>query len=210
VKPTRPPPELTPADFFESWLGDAYAREGRRAPDDAPSVRITLSGEGGGEWDIQANDDELKVVRREPSVRPTPPIAGRGVWIRQSIADFLVAFRGDEDLPDLFPDNFGPLDLLFLDPRDVELVRQIDGRLAIELDGRRRRRWRLDLAAGKSGFVAGRARSTVRVDAATYEGLRNGSVAPLKALLERKISVEGDRGLAMQALLLLGARLGRT
>lgn len=191
-------------------MAEAYAREGRRAPDDAPSVRITLSGEGGGEWDVKASGDELVVAKREPSVRPTPPTAGRGVWIRQSAEDFLVAFRGDEDLPELFPENFGPLDLLFLDPRDVELVRQIDGRLALELDGRRRRRWRLDLAAGKSGFVAGRARSTVRVDGTTYEGLRNGEVAPLKALLERRIVVEGDRGLAMQALLLLGARLGRT
>jgi hypothetical protein len=110
----------------------------------------------------------------------------------------------------LFPDNFGPLDLLFLDPQDVELVKQIDGRLALELEGKRRRRWRLDLATGKSGFSAGRARATVRVDAATYEGLRAGTVAPLKALLERRIVVEGDRALAMQALLLLGARLGRT
>jgi SCP-2 sterol transfer family protein len=191
-------------------LGEAYQREGRRAPDDAPAVRVTLSGEAGGEWDIQAAGDELLVTRREPSPRPTPPSAGRGVWIRQTAEDFLVAFRGDEDLPALFPDNFGPLDLLFLDPRDVELVRQIDGRLALELDGRRRRRWRLDLAAGKSGFVAGRARSTVRVDAATYDGLRAGTVAPLKALLDRRIVVDGDRGLAMQALLLLGARLNRT
>jgi hypothetical protein len=210
VKATRPPPDLTPTDFFESWLAEAYAREGRRAPDDAPLVRVTLSGDGGGEWDIQAVGDVLAVERRQPTLRPTPPPAGRGVWIRQTAADFLVAFAGDEDLPELFPDNFGPLDLLFLDPRDVELVSQIDGRLVVELEGRRRRRWRLDLAAGKNGLVAGRARSTVRVSAATYEGLRNGTVAPLKALLDRSITLEGDRGLAMQALLLLGSRLGRT
>jgi hypothetical protein len=32
---------------------------------------------------------------------------------------------------------------------------------------------------------------------------------PLQALLQGKIGVDGDRALAMQALILLGSRLGR-
>jgi hypothetical protein len=131
------------------------------------------------------------------------------VWIRQSAADFTAAFGGDPDLPELLPAGWGPLDLLFLDPQDIELLRQIDGRLLVELSGRRRRRWALDLATGKNGLQAGRARATVRVDGATYDGLRDGSLPPLRALLERKVTVDGDRALAMQALMLLGSRLSR-
>jgi hypothetical protein len=204
--PSRPPADITAAAFFESWLADAYAASGRQAPDDAPVVRVTLSGEGGGEWEIEVAGDRLTVSPRDPGAR-----GGElpGVWIRQKAADFLATFAGDPDLPELFPEKFGPLDLLFLDPQDVDLIKQIDGRLALELTGRRRRRWGLDLAAGKAGLAAGRPRATVKLDAATYDGLRDKSLPPLKALLERKIVVDGDRALAMQALLLLGARLAR-
>ena len=204
--PAHPPADITAAAFFETWLADAYASSGRLAPDDAPVVRVTLSGDGGGEWQIRVEGDRLTVVTRDPGDRTGEP---PGVWIRQKAADFLATFAGDPDLPDLFPENFGPLDLLFLDPQDVELVAQIDGRLALELTGRRRRRWSLDLAAGKNGLAAGRARATVKLDAATYDGLRDKSLPPLKALLERRIVIDGDRALAMQALLLLGARLAR-
>lgn len=210
----RPPADLTPEAFFGHWLAEAYAASGRRAPADAPVVRVSLSGEGGGEWEVSVRGDTLTTVHRDPmAARPAPARDADDdrprVWIRQKASDFSAAFTGDPDLPELFPKNFGPLDLLFLDPRDVDLVRQIDGRLAVELTGRRRRRWSLDLAAGKNGMTAGRPRATVKLDGTTYEGLRDGSLPPLKALLERKIAVDGDRALAMQALLLLGSRLGR-
>jgi hypothetical protein len=204
----RPPADIAPGDFFERWLPDAYAAAGGHAPADSPAVRVTLSGPAGGEWRLRPEGSRLAVER----VAPGPPARGATpplLWIRQSAADFLAAFSADPDLPVLLPAGFGPLDMLFLDPRDLELVRQIDGRLLLELAGRRRRRWALDLAAGKAGLNAGRARATVRLDAATYEGLAAGSVPPLQALLERRIAVEGDRALAMQALMLLGARLTR-
>jgi hypothetical protein len=130
------------------------------------------------------------------------------LWLRQSAPDFLATLVGDPDLPRLLPAAMGPLELLFLDPRDRDLLRQVDGRLLVEVLGRRRRRWALDLATGRNGLSAGRARSTVRVEAPTYDGLRDGSIAPLQALLERKIAVEGDRALAMQTLMLLASRLG--
>jgi hypothetical protein len=202
----HPPAGISAQDFFESWLADAYLASGRRAPDDAPVVRVTLSGEGGGQWVIKVQDTDMTVLTGDAAPGGEAP----GVWIRQKTADFLATFAGDPDLPQLFPDNFGPLDLLFLDPQDVDLIKQIDGRLALELTGRRRRRWGLDLAAGKNGLAAGRPRATVKLDAATYDGLRDKSIPPLKALLERRIVIDGDRALAMQALLLLGARLARS
>jgi hypothetical protein len=199
----RPPAGITAAAFFESWLPEAYAAAGSVAPSDAPAVRVTLSGAGGGEWTVAAAAETL-TVRPAAGSKATPD-----VWLRQSTADFLAAFSSDPDLPDLLPPGWGPLDLLFLDPRDVTLVRQISGRLLVEISGKRRRRWALDIAVGKVGMAAGRPRATVRLDAPTYDGLRSGTMPPLQALLERKIAVEGDRALAMQALILLGSRLGR-
>jgi hypothetical protein len=205
----RPDADITAPVFFADWLPRAYTASGSIAPDDAPVVRVTLSGAAGGEWTIVAEGDSLTVT-------PSPaPGGGRStapapdVWLRQTAADFLAAFAADPDLPELLPAGWGPLHLLFLDPRDVTLIRQIDGRLAVEIAGKRRRRWVIDIAVGKAGMAAGRPRATVRLDGTTYDGLRRGTMPPLQALLERKITVEGDRALAMQALLLLGSRLGR-
>jgi hypothetical protein len=208
-----PPPDITPVNFFDSWLPAAYLAAGCQAPEESWTVLVTLSGEAGGLWELEPEAYRLEVRAlasaggQARAARMAPP---RGnVWLRQSAPDFLAALVGDPDLPRLMPDYLGPLDMLFLDPRDRELLRQIDGRLLLEVLGRRQRRWTLDLAVGKAGFCAGRPRSTLRIDAASYEGLRDGSLPPLQALLERKLSVEGDRTLAMQALMLLATRLTR-
>jgi hypothetical protein len=201
----RPPPGLSPVAFFESWLPQAFSAGVGSASADAPRVRVSLSGSGGGDWDIRVEAGSLDVLPLSGRVKASLP----DVWIRQPAADFLVAFSPDPDLPELLPPGWGPLDLLFLDPRDVVLVKQISGRILVEIAGRRRRRWVLDVSVGQAGMAAGRPRATVRVDGATYDGLRQGTMAPLQALLERRLAVEGDRALAMQALMLLGARLAR-
>jgi hypothetical protein len=198
----RPPPDIAVGDLFERWLPEAFAAAGHRAPDAAPTVRASISGTGGGSWDVHAEGTALSVGQagREPP----------DVWIRQSVADLRVALGApDPDLPALLPDGWSVRDLLFADPRDVDLVRQISGRLAFEIDGRRRRRWTLDVGFGRAGVSAGRPRTTVRIDAATFEGVRAGSMAPMQALLDGRLKIEGDRALAMQLLLLVGGRLGR-
>lgn len=201
----RPPAGIGIAEFFQTWLPSAFRATSRQAPSNAPLVRATLSGEGGGTWDMQGQDDELVV---EP-VAATGPRSTPNVWVRQPAADFRAAFDGSPDLPSLLPDGWSALDLLFLDPRDVDLLRQVDGRVLVELAGKRARRWSLDVAFGKNGVAAGRARTTVRLDGATYEGLQTGTVPPVQALLDGRLTIEGDRALAMQLLILLGSRLGR-
>jgi hypothetical protein len=198
----RPPPDIAVAEFFETWLPAAFAASGRRAPSDAPTVRASISGAGGGAWEMCAIGNELTVSApgREPP----------DVWIRQSVADLQVALGAPHpDLPELLPPGMSAQDVLFVDPRDVELLRQISGRLLFEVEGRRRRRWALDVGFGKSGVSAGRPRSTLRIDGATFDGLRTGKIAPMQPLLDGRLKVEGDRALAMQLLLLLGSRLGR-
>ncbi len=199
----RPPAGTTVAAFFESWLPDAFAASGRHAPITAPLVRATLSGAGGGAWDVQASEGELRI---DKAAREAPD-----VWLRQSATDFLTALNPepDPDLPELLPPGWSALDLLFLDPRDIEMLRQVNGRILVEVAGRRGRRWSFDVGFGKAGVSAGRPRSTVRLDGATFDGLRNGSIPPMQPLLDGRLKLEGDRALAMQLLLLLGSRLAR-
>ena len=73
----------------------------------------------------------------------------------------------------------------------------------------RSRRWTLDLAFAKDGINAGRARATVQIDGTTYDGLRTRTMAPMQALLGGKVKIDGDRNLAMKALLLVAQRLAR-
>lgn len=202
--PLRPPPGLAAATFFETWLPEAFARSGRRGLAHAPAVRVTLSGAHGGDWRVQAGEDGLMVASLRPGRHD-----GVDVWLRQSAGDFLAAFTPDPDLPGLLPAGWTALDLLFLDERDVALLDQMAGRIALEIHGKRRRIWTLDLAFAKEGINAGRARATVQIDGATYEGLRTKTVAPMQALLGGKVKIEGDRNLAMKALLLVAQRLAR-
>ena len=152
---------------------------------------------------MQASENELHIAQ---AAREAPD-----VWLRQSATDFLTALSPDPDpdLPELLPPGWSALDLLFLDPRDIEMLRQVNGRILVEVAGRRGRRWSFDVGFGKAGVSAGRPRSTVRLDGATFDGLRKGSIPPMQPLLDGRLKLEGDRALAMQLLLLLGSRLAR-
>ena len=81
--------------------------------------------------------------------------------------------------------------------------------MLVEIQGRRRRRFAVDVGFGKAGVSAGRPRTTVRLDAPTFEGLRSGAIPPMQPLVDGRLKIEGDRALAMQLLLLIGSRLGR-
>jgi hypothetical protein len=199
----RPPADIALAELFERWLPGAFAAAGRHAPAGAPTVRATISGAGGGTWEIRVEGTTFSVG---PAGREPPD-----VWIRQSVGDLRVALGApDPDLPAMAPAEWSARDLLFAEARDVDLVRQISGRIAFEIEGRRRRRWVMDVGFGKAGVSAGRPRTTVRIDGGTFEGVRAGAIPPMQALLDGRLKIEGDRALAMQLLLLVGSRLGRS
>lgn len=198
----RPPPEIAPSELFERWLPAAFAAAEQHAPADTPVIRVSVSGTGGGGWDLAARDDQLIVS----APGRTPP----DVWIRLAIADLRVALGApDPDLPQLLAAGASFGEALLIEPRDVDLVRQISGRLLLEIEGKRRRRWALDVGFGKAGVSAGRPRSTLRLDGTTFEGLRAGTIPPMQPLLDGRLKIEGDRALAMQLMLLAGSRLGR-
>ncbi|HXJ23759.1 MAG TPA: SCP2 sterol-binding domain-containing protein [Polyangia bacterium] len=198
----RPPPNVPTAELFEQWLPQAFVAAGLRAPPGAPRLRVSISGATAGAWDLDARGDSLAVAS---AGRESPDI-----WLRLSEADLRVALGADDpDLPAIAPAGWSIRDLLVVQPADVDLVRQVSGRIAVEIQGRRRRRWVLDVGFGAAGVSAGRPRTTVRLDAPTFEGLRQGAIAPMQPLMDGRLKIEGDRALAMQLLLLVGSRLSR-
>jgi hypothetical protein len=198
----RPPPDIALPELFERWLPEAFAATGQRAPAGTPLLRVSVSGAGGGAWELALDGDRLRV---EPPGRQPPDL-----WIRLSAADVRVALGvADPDLPEIVPAGWSARHLLIVEPGDVDLVKQISGRMLLEIEGRRRRRFALDVGFGKAGVSAGRPRTTVRLDAPTFEGLKSGAIPPMQPLIDGRLKIEGDRALAMQLLLLVGSRLGR-
>jgi SCP-2 sterol transfer family len=198
----RPPSDIALPELFERWLPEAFAATGQRAPAGTPLLRVSVSGAGGGAWELALEGNRLRVA---PPGREPPDI-----WIRLSIADLRVALgAADPDLPQIVPATWSAREILIVNPNDIDLVRQISGRMLLEIEGRRRRRFALDIGFGKTGVSAGRPRTTVRLDAPTFEGLRSGAMPPMQPLIDGRIKIEGDRALAMQLMLLVGSRLGR-
>lgn len=193
----RPPPGTSAPAFFESWLPEAFAALPVSAWN-ARTVRVTLSGAGGGDWWLCLDQDGLAVTPAPPGGRTAPP----DLWVRQSTADFLSIFDPGPDLPALLSEHQSLFDLLVVAERDAEILGAVSGRIMIEIAGRRRRRFAVDLAFGRTGVAAGRPRATIRLDAAAYTSLLSGAVAPLQALIQGGIKIEGDRALATQVLLL--------
>jgi hypothetical protein len=198
----RPPPDIAFAELFERWLPGAFAATGQRAPAGTPLLRVSVGGADGGAWELALAGTELRTTKPGR----TPP----DIWLRLSAADVRVVLgHADPDLPQIVPVGWSARHILIVDPADVDLVKQVQGRILVEIEGRRRRRFALDVGFGKAGVSAGQPRTTVRLDGPTFEGLRSGAIPPMQPLIDGRLKIEGDRALAMQLLLLVGSRLGR-
>ncbi|MBN2573051.1 MAG: SCP2 sterol-binding domain-containing protein [Deltaproteobacteria bacterium] len=203
---SRPPAGSDASAVLESWLPQVWAHANLTWEGDSPTLRLSLSGPGGGEWQLRVADGELRV---EPMFRtlgsrlPDPDI-----WVRMSAADFLAVPFPSEDLIEFLPAHADLADLLFASSDDLELLDKLDGRVKFELEGRRRRRWAVDAAFGPLGMRAGRPRTTVSIDSGTCEKLAAHTLTPLQALLAGRLRVDGDRTLALQVLMLVASRMG--
>jgi hypothetical protein len=204
--PTRPPATSAPIEIIESWLPAVFASAMRKSDGSSPRLRLSLSGSDGGEWDLQIQDGELGVGRRVRTMhaRPDDP----DVWIRQSAADFLAVIFPHEDLFQFLPASADVVELLSPESQELELLHKLDGRIKFELEGRRRKRWAVDVAFGRAGMLAGRPRTTVSIDSGTCEKLAARTMNPLQALLGGRLRVDGDKTFAMQVLMLVATRIG--
>lgn len=199
----RPDPSLSPRAVLTQWLPDRFAERGRSLPPDCPKLRVTVRGpQETTDLLFVASEQEMEVVHEfDPQ--------DADFWVRLTTADFQALLHGDPDLPTLVPADRDLIDLMVVDAGDLDRFSQLSGRLAVEITGKKRRRFCLDVAFGETGFTAGRPKSTVSIDGAALEAVIKGTKAPLAALLEGRIKVEGDRALAMQAMMLVVARTAR-
>lgn len=206
IPPGRPPVGADPTTILEAWLPEVFSSTSQKWEGTSPALRLSLSGQGGGNWELRVEDGQLSVehVSRTLGARPASP----DIWIRMNAADFLAVPFPSEDLFDFLPANADLVALLFAQAQDMELLDKLDGRIKFELEGRRRRRWSVDAAFGPAGMRAGRPRTTVSIDGGTCEKLAARALTPLQALLAGRLRVDGDRVLAMQVLMLVATRIG--
>ena len=204
--PSRPPAGASATAILESWLPEIFASAGKAIQGTSPRLRLSLTGPEGGEWGLQIVDGEFVAERctRSIGLRRDDP----DIWIRQSAGDFLAVPFPSDDLFELLPPTVDVVDLLCPDSQEMELLEKLDGRIKFELEGRRRRRWAVDAAFGRSGMRAGRPRTTVSIDSGTCEKLAAHTLSPLQALLGGRLRVDGDKAFAMQVLMLVATRVG--
>ena len=199
----RPDVTLTPAAVLKQWLPQRFGEVGHALPPDCPKLRVTIRGA------LPPADVMLVASERQLEVQDASSSSDPDIWIRLSAEDFHSLLHGDPNLPALVPPERDLIDLIVVDMGDFDRFAQMSGRIAIEILGGKRRRFCVDIAFGPAGFAAGRAKSTVSIDGPALQAVLEGSKPPLAALLEGRIKLQGDRALAMQAMMLMATRTTR-
>lgn len=186
----RPPKDITPARFFEEWLPAEVARAGVKPAADT-TVRVELSGEGGGSWDLNVGPSGMKVT----AAADTPA----DVAIRQTVQDWRAVAVGEEGAVNLAPPQASPTDVLFLDRQAQQILQTVKGIVRFEVTGYNGRTWRTDVKIGRSTAwkVSGEPDATITVDADTYGQMLARQLAPPQAFFSGKIRLTGDANLAM-------------
>jgi putative sterol carrier protein len=189
----RPPPEITPEDFFESWLPSELERLGSAA---APQllVRVALSGAGGGSWDLQMADGKLETTA-----------GGTGkplVTLMLTVQDWRAIIVGEEGPVDLAPPKASPTDLLFVDAAAQQLLAAISGTYRFEVTDFNGRTWILT-ALFNEDKPADPPTATITTDAETYAAILARELAAPEAYFQQKIKITGDAGRGMQVGLAL-------
>jgi len=184
----RPPAEITPEELFTRWLPDEIERLGAaRVPD--LLVRIAISGEGGGSWDLEVKGGKLS---GSPSNGERSPLVTLGL----SREDWRAIMVGEPGPVSLTPPNASPTDLLFVDGNSQQLLANMTGTFAFEVRNYNGRTWRL-LASFK-GPPSEPPDATIGTDAETYAALLSRQISAPEAYFSQKITITGDAGRGMQ------------
>lgn len=185
----RPPRDITPKEFFESWLP---AQAGAVAPPAKPmTVRVLLDGEDGGSWDLELGPGGL-VVTAEAKGSGEPEVT-----VAQSTADWRAIVHGEPGATDLAPPQARPTDVLFLDPAAQKLLAEVVGTIRFEVTGYNGRTWSLTVKLG-AGAPSDPPDATISVDADTYAQMLARTLPAPAAYFQGKIKLSGDANLAMQ------------
>jgi hypothetical protein len=182
----RPPPDLTPAQFFETWLPSQMTR----GPDKPIAVRVRLEGEGGGVWNLRLGPSGLQVTLAGDGGEPD-------VTIVQTAQDFRAIAFGEPGALNLAPPQSSPTDLLFLDAAAQQIVAQVKGTIRFEVTGYNARTWALAVKLGP-GPVPATPDAVISVDAESYAAMLARVLPPAAAYFQGKVKISGDANLAMQ------------
>lgn len=193
----RPPSDITPKDFFESFLPREYERlkpsSGATPPD--IKVQIQLSGEGGGTWVLSLQGGALTV-----STQAVPDAA---ITLSQSVEDWRVVTVGVAQGPDLtLPSGMSIESLLNVPPAIQQALATTKGTLRVEIPGFLGRTFGL----GITFHGAAQPAATLSVDAETLAQIRSGALPAPQAFFAGKIQLSGDTAFAMQLIMTIMAQ----
>jgi hypothetical protein len=186
--PGRPPTDITPSGFFTSWLPAQIAGVNARSATPM-TVRVKLDGADGGAWDLKLG----------PAGVDIGPAGGddADVTLLQTVGDWRAIVVGEPGAIDLAPPQASPMDLMLLDGQAQQVLATVKGTVRFEVTGFNGRTWSLTVKLGKQALAA-EPDATIRVDAETYAGMLNRTIAPPAAFFSGKVQLLGDAGLAMQ------------
>jgi len=191
----RPPKDIVPADFFHTWLPAELSRLGSAAGMPDMLVRVTLSGEQGGSWDLLTAGGELKVTDADSGSAPL-------VTLILSVQDWRAIVVGEPGPVDLAPPASSATDLLFVDAGSRQLLETITGTFRFEVRQYNGRTWTLHAVFGGEPDVDNPA-AVIATDAEIYGKILAREMMAPEAYFSGKIVIEGDMGLGMQVGLAL-------
>jgi hypothetical protein len=185
----RPPSDITPQAFFESWLPREYQRlhaaAGKMPPD--ATLIVALEGEGGGTWTLRVRAGALTAAAEDAGAAD--------LRVAQSVADWRALLVGEDGALELVPSSANPMDLLLAaNPAQAAQLKTIKGALRFEVTGFNDRTWRLD--AMFNG--AEQPKASITIDSHTYKQMADGTLPPPQAYFAGKIQIGGDVNFAMQ------------
>ena len=186
----RLPESITPAQFFEEWL-PAQAPALALKPARNLNVRVELSGDDGGVWELKVTDAGLTTGRGNGAADQAD------VTIRQSVADWRAVVAGEPGAVNLAPARSSPTDLLFIDRAAQQVLSTVRGQVRFEVTGFNGRTWEATVAFGQ-GAAKDQPDATISVDAETYAAMQARTLPAPQAYFQGKIRISGDANLAMQ------------
>lgn len=181
----RPPKDITPQAFFETWMPSEYNRiksELRQTPPDM-TVRVELSGDGGGVWTLAIKGGAFQVT--------SGTTGDAQLVLKQSVEDWrIISAGGDSDI-DI---GAGSIDKLIANPAANQVLRTTKGTLRFEVGGVQGRTLAADLTFNNAAAPA----ATIKVDASTLAEIRSGALPAPQAFFAGKVQILGEAALAMQ------------
>lgn len=186
-----PSPDLTPSQFFEQWLPAELERLGVASMADMV-VRVNLTGELGGSWDLVISKGRLSVggVDEAQSAQVALEMTGQ---------DWRAIALGEPGPVDLSPPGTSPTDMLFVDAASQEMLAAVTGLFRFEVREYNGRTWALQATFGEVSVDAGaEPDAIIATDAATYGAILARKLSAPEAYLDGRISVTGDAMKGMQ------------